>query len=415
MRITILSPYYPPEMGAPPARLSELAVRLQAFGHAVSVVTAFPNRPQGKIYPGYRGRFRMLEEIEGVRVIRTWIRPSAASASFLGRTVNDMSFTLSSGWTTAGLLGRQDVLLVQNPPLFSAFSARHLKRKTGAKLVMWCGDIWPDILLQSGQLAPGLLERGLRRLQQYGFNGSDLLAVTNPAIARETQARYKCPPVTVWSNGVDTKLFSPEKRSAELRNELGVGPDDVLVGYVGLHGRFQGLAAVVEAAALLKNRPEFKFVFVGEGVEKARLKNKAQALGLTRTAFLDARPKSDMPAFAASCDISMVPLLTRMPGTMPSKFYEALAAGSIPCVAAGCEAAELAARHQAGVCYEPMNPQALAAALQQVLALGPAERGALRRNARTLALRFDRDRLAGFVEKTLTALVGGRPLPAVDW
>jgi glycosyltransferase involved in cell wall biosynthesis len=312
------------------------------------------------------------------------------------------------------LLGRQDVLIVQNPPVFLAFSAARLARKTGARIVMWCGDVWPDVLLQSGQLKPGLLANAIRRVQQYGFSRSSLLAVTNPTIAADTRRAYRCPGVVVWSNGVDTRMFSSTRRCESLRGDIGVAPDEFMVGYIGLHGRFQGLDAVVDAAALLKAHP-FRFVFVGEGVEKTRLVQRAQDAGLTKVSFLAPRPKSEMPAFVASCDVAVVSLLKRMPGTMPSKFYEALASGAIPLTADGCEAAPLVRRHEAGVLYEPGDGQSAADALLKVSRMSQDERDAMRHRCRQLALRFDRDRLANHVNATLEALVSNAPLPATDW
>jgi len=415
MRITILSPYFPPEMGAPPARLYELAVRLKSYGHEVSVVTAFPNRPHGWIFEGYRNKTRMIEDMDGLRVIRTWIKPSAASSSFITRTINDLSWTWSSGWMSAKLLGKQDVLLVQNPPLFSVFSAKHLRRTTGAKIVMWCGDVWPDVLLQGGGLKPGIMATYMKRLQQYCFKHSHLLAVTNPKVAADTQRSYRCPTVTVWSNGVDTTLFRPDERSDAIRKAFGANEDDVLIGFVGLHGRFQGLDAILDAAALLKDKPHIKFIFIGEGVEKIRLKDKAKELNLTNVTFHDSRPKVEMPGIVASCDISVVSLVNRMPGTMPSKFYEALAAGSIPLVADGCEAAPLVRKYEAGVVYEPMDGQSAADALVRLSEMTEGERKTIRTNAVELAKRFDREKLARFVESSLTALVNDEPQPEVDW
>lgn len=415
MRITILTPYYPPEMGAPPARLSEIAVRLKGFGHEVTVVAAFPSRPLGRIYDGYRGKFRDCTEENGVRVIRTWIKPSASSASFVSRTINDLSFTWSSGWTTAKLLGKQDILIVQNPPIFSVISAQHLARKTGARIVMWCGDVWPDVLLQSGQMKPGPMASSIRWLQQHGFRQSSLLAFTTPAIAEDIRKAYVCPAVTVWSNGIDTKLFRPDLRDEVLRARLGVGVDDILVGYVGLHGRFQGLDAIVDAAALLRDVRQIKFVFVGEGVEKPLLVEKARNLGLEGVVFLDPMPKTAMPGLVASCDVSVISLLTRMPGTMPSKFYEALAAGTIPLTADGCEAAPLVRKHRAGVVYEPGDGQSAAEALLTVRRMCAQERRQMCGNARALAMRFDRDKLANHVNECLKAVVTEQPVPKVDW
>ncbi len=415
MRITILSPYFPPEMGAPPARLYELAVRLKSYGHDVTVVTAFPNRPHGRIYEGYRKKFRMIEDMGGIRVIRTWIKPSAASSSFITRTINDLSWTWSSGWLPSKLLGKQDVLLVQNPPLFSVFNAKHLARKTGAKIVMWCGDVWPDVLLQGGGLQPGAMATYMKRLQQYCFKHSHMLAVTNPKIAEDTRKSYHCPELTIWSNGVDTTLFRPDERSNTIRESFGADERDFLIGFVGLHGRFQGLDAILDAAALLKDKAEMKFILIGEGVEKIRLKERSKQLGLTNLTFYDSRPKTEMPGIVASCDVSVVSLVDRMPGTMPSKFYEALAAGSIPLVADGCEAAPLVKKYDAGVTYEPMDGDSAANALTQLKNMNETEREQTRINAVTLAKRFDREKLARFVESSLTALVKDNPQPEVDW
>ena len=47
MRILYISQYYPPEMGAPAARVSELAREWTAQGHEVTVLTAFPHHPHG--------------------------------------------------------------------------------------------------------------------------------------------------------------------------------------------------------------------------------------------------------------------------------------------------------------------------------------------------------------------------------
>ena len=50
MRLVIHTQYYPPEMGAPQARLSDLAKRFVEHGHQVYVLTAMPNYPQGVIH-----------------------------------------------------------------------------------------------------------------------------------------------------------------------------------------------------------------------------------------------------------------------------------------------------------------------------------------------------------------------------
>ena len=84
MKITVLTQNFAPEMGATATRLYELTTRLAARGHAVTVITAMPNYPVGRVFDEYRGKLRLEEEMDGVRVVRTWVRPSESARPFPG-------------------------------------------------------------------------------------------------------------------------------------------------------------------------------------------------------------------------------------------------------------------------------------------------------------------------------------------
>ena len=73
MRIIIVTHYFPPETGAPQARLSGLAAAWAADGDDVTVLTGMPNHPTGVIPPEYRGAIRRRERRDGYRVLRTWL------------------------------------------------------------------------------------------------------------------------------------------------------------------------------------------------------------------------------------------------------------------------------------------------------------------------------------------------------
>ena len=83
MKIVLLSQYYPPEIGAPQGRLSGLAAAFQREGHTVTVLTAMPNYPSGRIHAGYGGLLRR-EVRDGVQIIRTFVYPTQR-ADFLHR------------------------------------------------------------------------------------------------------------------------------------------------------------------------------------------------------------------------------------------------------------------------------------------------------------------------------------------
>src|SRR5579864_8849666 len=78
LKILYISQYFPPEMGAPAARVSELSRHWAQAGHDITVLTGFPNHPDGKVRTEYRRHFRhglYRETVDGVKVVRTWLLP----------------------------------------------------------------------------------------------------------------------------------------------------------------------------------------------------------------------------------------------------------------------------------------------------------------------------------------------------
>ena len=87
MRILYVSQYYPPEMGAPAARVSELAREWQKRGHEVTVLTAFPHHPHGKKRPEDVGVMSRREQDGDVKVVRTYVFAGAIPVFFSGLSV----------------------------------------------------------------------------------------------------------------------------------------------------------------------------------------------------------------------------------------------------------------------------------------------------------------------------------------
>ena len=95
MRILIVTHYFPPETGAPQARLSALAATWAADGDEVTVLTGMPNHPTGVVPPAYRGAFRRTERTDGYRVVRTWLY-ATPNEGVLRKTIGHLSFMVSS-------------------------------------------------------------------------------------------------------------------------------------------------------------------------------------------------------------------------------------------------------------------------------------------------------------------------------
>ncbi len=415
MRLLIITQYFPPEMGAPQARLYELARRLQNMGHKISVLTALPNYPTGRIFKEYRHRLRVTEAMDGIKVVRTCLYPSK-SGKTLPRLLSYLSFGIMSVLLGIWGLGRQDVVLIESPPLFLAPFALLVSKIIRGKAVMMVSDIWPDIIIRMGHASEKSLSvRAMLWLEKYAYNHSYAVALTNPGACSQIRERFaNLRNITVISNGVDTKMFRPEFRNGELRSELGAGPDDFIVGYCGLHGLAQGLEVILDAALKLKDRADIRFVMIGDGPTKEELVQKAKEMKLPNVMFCDRRPKSEMPEVVASLDVGLIPLSARFPGTMPSKVYEAMASGTPPIVAKGCEAEALVTQFEAGLCYEPGDADEMATAIL-TLADNQSLSQQMRDNCRRVSERFDRDLIAERTERMLAAVHEGKPLPEVGW
>jgi len=94
MRVLVVCHYFPPETGAPQARLSELA-EAWATSDEVTVLTGMPNHPTGVVPERYRRRMRVGESMDGYRVVRTWLY-ATPNKGMLKKTIGHLSFMVTS-------------------------------------------------------------------------------------------------------------------------------------------------------------------------------------------------------------------------------------------------------------------------------------------------------------------------------
>jgi glycosyltransferase involved in cell wall biosynthesis len=390
VRVTILTQYYPPEIGAPQARLSELASALVRRGHDVTVLTAMPSYPVGKIYPGYGGLLQR-ERRDGVQVIRTTVFPTQR-ADFLGRLANYFSFAFSAGIMGTFLLRRSEYLIVESPPLFLGVTGLWLSWRTRAAMVFNVSDLWPETAVRLGVVRAGSLGHRLAAwLEGLCYRHAAVVSGQTKTIVDSIAERFPKCRTYHFSNGVNTRAFHPERRTAAARATLAAGEADACVAlYAGLHGLAQGLDQVLDAAETLRADPKLRLVLVGDGPAKEKLVQQAQARGLSNVRFLAPLPSDQVPPLVAAADILVVPLATHIPGATPSKLYEAMASGRPVVLVAGGEPAAFVREHRVGIVVAPGDGPGLVEALRTLRA-DAALRQELGANGRRTAERlFDK-------------------------
>jgi glycosyltransferase involved in cell wall biosynthesis len=384
MNIVILTQYYPPEIGAPQNRLSALALALKTSGHSVTVLTAMPNYPQGRLYPGYGGLLRR-EQRDGIELIRTFIYPTQ-SPHILKRLSCYFSFAGSSILLGGRFVREPDYVLTESPPLFLGIAGYLLSRWKRARWIFNVSDLWPESAVRLGLLKSGLALRVSESLEAFCYRRAWLVTGQSSGILQSVKERFPGVPTYHVSNGVDTTLFHPDRATPGARALLGSSSSCVVL-YAGLHGLAQGLEQIVEAAGHLRNEPGIRFVFLGDGPTKRWLVELAAKRKLTNLFFLDPVPHKNVPQVIAVADILVIPLKTSLPGAVPSKLYEAMSSGRPVVVVASGEPAEIVSKHDAGVVVQPGDVEKLVLALRS-LASDPSKRKRMGEAARQAALAY---------------------------
>ncbi len=355
-------------MGAPAARTFEHARRWVELGHDVTVVTGFPNHPTGIIRPEYRGQFVKRERIAGIDLLRTWVY-CAANKGFVRRVLNFFSFFFSSLILGAVMTRRPDVVIGTSPQFFCAVAAYLLSRIKRVPFIFEVRDIWPQSAIEMGVLKSRWLIRALEAIEMHLYQHAALIVPVAES-AREYLLNKGIPPekIKIITNGIDAAyLASSSVTPEEVRQQLGLA-DKFVVSYIGTHGMAHALDVVLNVAKRFISDPNVHFLFIGEGAEKANLKQLAEQLALSNLTFLDQQPRERLLGFYRASDVSLVPLrrLAIFRKVLPSKLFELMGVGCpIICSVEG-EAARLVANAEAGLCIKPENADELLAAINKL-------------------------------------------------
>ena len=388
MRLAILTQYYPPEIGAPQARLSAIARGAVRRGHSVTVIAAKPNYPTGRISPGYPG-FVARGEQDGATVLRTVVYPTKR-AELVPRLACYLSFVASSSLAGTALLAAPDYLMVESPPLFLGLAGLWLGWIKSCRVIFNVSDLWPESAVRLGFVRPGSAgHRWSSALESLCYRRAWLVTGQTAAIVADIRRRFPGVPTHHLPNGVDTDLFLPG--SAPPAGSSQEGACTIL--YAGLLGLAQGLEQLLDAAADMAEAGGVRFEFVGDGPFRPTLAERAADPRMRHVRLLDPRPHSEMPALLAAADILVVPLHRAFTDAVPSKLFEALASGRPVVVIATGEAARIVEEADAGIVVGHDDRAALAGALRR-LAADPALRARLGANGRAAAVaRYDRGRI----------------------
>ncbi len=400
-KLCILTQYFPPEMGAPQARLSELGQRLIDRGWSVEALTALPNYPTGKVFDEFDPRQPHVHQVGNIRTVRVPLY--TAKQGFVKRLRCYFSFARSAKRFGPQLCSRPDLMLVESPPLFIAYAARYLSRHWQCPYVFNVSDLWPESAIRMGVVKPGLATRMAERLELRSYREAVAITGQSDEIIASVRQRSPGTRTQVITNGVDPSRFGDDKVDDQARSLLGDQPGPIFV-FAGLLGLAQGLDQLLDLAKSIGDSPG-RLVLIGDGPAREHLQQRIRNESIDRVKIVPAQPRDRVPALLAAADAAVISLGMSIPGAVPSKIYEAMASSLPILLVADGEPARRIEQAKCGLTVRPGDSEALNAAFGR-LAADEGLRSQLGRHGRGAAeTTYNRDRIASLLDGFLRSLL----------
>ncbi len=321
MRILVVSQYFWPEN----FRINDLSKSLKDRGHEVTVLTGYPNYPEGRIYDDFKKQPKEYGSIDGVDIIRVPLLPRKNGSISL--ILNYLSFFMSGSlfglWKTKSK--QFDVIICcQLSPVTAAIPAIVLKKVKKIPLILWSLDLWPESLEAVGQVKSNMVLTTIGKLVAYIYSNCDLILGQSKSYLEAIDKRNKNKtPMDLFPNWAEDIFFETQRNATP--------SDNLNIMFAGNIGEAQDLGALVECAKILQsNKVNVLFSIVGDGRIRKWLETKVKESGLeSYFVFHGAHPLEAMPGFYSKADVALVSLKRDyiFERTIPGKVQSYMMAG----------------------------------------------------------------------------------------
>ena len=404
MKITYIHQYFNTPSMPGSTRSYEMARRLVAKGHHVTMVTSWR---EGNGFKGWN-----VTDESGITV--HWLHvPYSNNLNFKDRLISFFKFALFSSIRATSL--QSEIIFATSTPLTIAIPGVFSSWIRKVPLVFEVRDLWPQIPIAMGVLKHPLLITFARALESWAYRNSSAVVALSPGMKQAiVKSGYSPSRVVVIPNSSDNKEFVCDPESSnQFRSSRPWLCDRPLLIYAGTFGLVNGLGYIVDLAKeLLSLGSEIQILLVGDGSELNSILNKARFAGVLQKNFFveESMAKNQIPIlFSAATICSCLFIdLPDMQSNSANKFFDALAAGKPVFLNFGGWMHDLVLEHHCGITGWRRSLQDVARELDQRMHdsewLDTAGR-----SAKTIAEEnFDRDLLASKLEKVLIAAAEGR-------
>jgi colanic acid biosynthesis glycosyl transferase WcaI len=221
---------------------------------------------------------------------------------------------------------RVNFVLSPSPPLSIGFISLLIAKFKGAKSIYNVQEIYPDLLINQGNLKSSFSINLLKRFEKFIYNYSTAVTTIDEVFYATISSRFaEINKLKIIPNFVDTDLYKPLKQNFELPAVFGKDNGKIKILYAGNIGFFQDWEPVFFAANQLEHE-NIEFWIVGEGVQKSELEKEIKNHKISNIRIFPYQNREDLPKINNFVDIHFIAINPTMEQEgFPSKVYTIMA------------------------------------------------------------------------------------------
>jgi glycosyltransferase involved in cell wall biosynthesis len=260
VNVLIIGQYFPPDLGGAATRVYNAAQGLIMNGCNVTIVTAFPHYPHGKIPKEYKWKPFKIEHLNGRKIVRTFV-PSLESKGLVRRIILFFSFVVSSLFALP-IVGKTDVIWAANPDIISMIPSiiySKLKKRPVISNVddLIIEDLYDLKLMEKGSILSKLSEL----IASKFYMKAKAITPISPGYVEYISQRYNVEKqkIHVVRGGVNPAIF---KRDAPPKKRV----KKFTILYSGAFSLAYDFYQILMAAKILEEQDrEIEFILQGKG------------------------------------------------------------------------------------------------------------------------------------------------------
>lgn len=332
--VLIITNYFPPETGAASNRIYHLAEGLQKHDFNVSVLTPLPNYPTGSVFEDYKGHFKLTSNENNIAIHRLWIYASNSKNKLL-RLIAMLSYSFSLIWFfTWNKIPK--TVIIQSPPILVAFTSVFFLRSKKRKVILNVSDLWPLAGLELNALKKNFSYKILESIERFNYKHADLILGQSEEILTHVKSLFPKKETFLYRN-------YPDFKASISKHEINPSKKLKMV-YAGLLGVAQGIYKLCQEL----DYSNIQFHIYGGGAEQTAIESLIKNNPELDIVYHGEVSRQKLHQVLTTYDITIIPLLNRIYGSVPSKIFEYARLGIPMLYFGGGEGEDLIEKYELG-------------------------------------------------------------------